>query len=441
MLCTFSACSCGPSPCVTGGGVGPGGTGGFGGAGGAGGDDQVGYVGQQVSVALQTVETFSACDGQQVTVTGAEVEVLDPTNAKVAATGSTPVELAGDVTVNVSFTPATPGPYHITVRFEPNGATVQQDLLVAVDKSNELAQTETLSPDVMNGCNDVDVDLGPAHTVLCLANGGALYSMQNGQTIGSPWPADWFALSEGKVWTYATLDSNLHVLGLGSDGSLTDLASQWVEGVSRALVQGDDALVLSSSGFVEAHYSADGGLSLVNATAFESPEFAQWVPNVGVQIFDNFHADICSFSLAGGNVQALNFDPDGGTCTGSSNVNIIGFDDDGLWALDAPGNFPDLQTVEVTGWQAGAARSSAGSVSYSTQTPTGSPGSIDSPREVTPILYMHGPPGSPSDLYLPHFDGNVVTLTRYPFVADNDVHADSKRLWRVSNGTLTWWPR
>src|SRR5438309_2321984 len=134
-----SGCSCGPQVCTTRGG-------GFGGAGGGTFPGRlIGFVGQKTDVQVDVVPTLSGCsDPAMETVTSISVEVLDPADQKVAATATPPVQANGDVTSTVSFTPATPGPYHVTARFLPNGGTVQRDVQVAVDKQSLSPNTVAL---------------------------------------------------------------------------------------------------------------------------------------------------------------------------------------------------------------------------------------------------------------------------------------------------------
>jgi hypothetical protein len=417
-LGALAACDGGGSTCGVSGGGPPGGAGG-----GVPPDVPVVLVGQPVSLDFAVGPRFDSCTQTGLNPSSVEVEVVDPSNLPVDATASAPAPGSDGLThSSVTFTPATPGPYHVTTRFEPGFGIVQKDLLAAVDKQSAGTQ---LSLD--RRCQAVDFD---SDTVLCLAQPD-FATLRGGVTVATV-PAESFGFSGDTLWT--TTPGELAVYRVGSDGSLQPVASVALASpdAPRVLAQTGRALLLGATQTQEARLSADGGVSLGLPLALTLTDpHAQWVPDVGLELTDST-AGHCSFSQAGGAF-------DGGCAAGQ--VVDLGADDEAVWWYDLMG--ASIGSVEVlsAGWQAGQPRAALGSLEFisGTQVPTAT--SLPLARSA-PFLYTGGPSGSPTRLYLPRFTAAGVILEQYALVDPTVPHgADSKHVWSMSGTTLTWWPR
>jgi hypothetical protein len=433
LLCTWSACSCGSTPCST---IGGGGSGGSGGS-----DTQLGYVGKPVTVEIQVVENFSGCgDPTQPQVTSAVVEVLDPSNQKVAATVTPPVEAAGEVSCTVTFTPASPGPYHVAVRLAPNGGTVQRDVMAAVDRRALSPSTFALPPD-QPLCDQIDFD---GQTLLCHdANMQQVRSLRLDAGVGSdvspPVAGEAFALSEGKVWVFS-LPYTMTVYGLGSDGALAYesdalIVSQGVR--TKVLANGDEAFFIDDDGFQELTALPDGGISSSGVTPLTHATGGQWLPDVGATVFSDFQ-NVCSWALTPG----VAADPDAGTCIALTPASVIGYDDDGVWWIDKdPKTGLTNPTLFVTGWHAGMDHATAGTLTIFGAQPPASPPSGASQQQSV-LLTVINPTGTTVDTLVPRFDGTLAWVEHYPTIDTvGTVFADSRYIWFIENNTLTYYRR
>ncbi len=415
----LSACNCSSTTC----GLTPGG-----GAGGAGGgvaaNVLVVLAGGPVSLDLSTSPRFNTCDNSQVNASRVDLEVLDPHNLRVDdATATTPATgNDGFVHSTVTFTPALPGAYHVTARFEPDLGIVQKDLTAALDKRS----TGTTVP-LDENCVAVGFD---ADTVLCL-DPPYLFTLRGGVTVTST-SATTFDLSGDKVWT--SQPGLVQVYGLGSDGSLQPLGSLSLAlpDAPRLLAQDTRALLLADAQTQEAKLLPDGGFSLGSPLALQlDGPHAQWVPDVGLQVTGTTAAAHCAFAQSLGAFS--------GGCE-TSQVIDLGADDDAVWFYDPANTSFNTYPVQAAGWRTGEASAAAGALDFVTEQP---PGASPSPvARSAPFLYTGGPEGAPSQLYLPRFTPDGVILEQYTFVDPTSAHgADSKHVWMMVGSTLTWWPR
>lgn len=415
------------------------GGGGFGGAGGGPEVQQIGFVGKPVTVAIDVVETFTGCNdpSRAPSITSATAEVLDPSNQKIASTVTPPVDTHGDISTTVTFTPATPGPYHVVVRLNPNGGTVQRDVVAAVDRRSTAAQSFALGSEV-HGCDQIDFD---GQTLLC-HEATDLHTMRLSGGVGvtiSTVPAWAFALTEGRVWVYDS-QQGIVVYGLGSDGSLAFRSSAALnsQGVrTRILAQNDQALFLDDFGFQQLSLLADGGISSSGVTSLLNTSGAQWVPGVGATVFVEGDA-VCNFGLAGGVAP----DPDAGSCETLLPSSVVGYDDDGVWWFDQKQSVLTGQTLFVTGWHNGQSHPTSGRINFLAANNPFPP--LLQLQQASPLLFVTNTGGDTVDVLLPRFDGNFTWFENWPtFDTTATVNADSRYVWYVdlSTNTLTYYRR
>jgi hypothetical protein len=381
-----------------------------------------------VSLDLALTPSGNLC-ARHATATSVDVTVFDSDSVQVPAAATPPVQAGVNLTTTVTFTPMAPGSFHVTARFEPSLGLVQKDVLVAVDKSNEAPVVVQLPTAPTVSCSQIDFD---GDTLLCLDTSNAdnwLRTIRGAQVVSSV-QATVFALSQGKVWLESPHDGLLDLYSLGADGTLTLVGSDAANTTlfPILLAVGDRVLVTSNTAFLEVRYLPDGGFDHSAPVPVDGGiDGVQWQDDAGVVVFAGaaMAGTVCGFRVSS---------PDGGCATTTDR--LLGYDDDGVWWTDATLSLSGLLTLSVTG--IGPSGFTAGSLS---SIPIADPNTVfGSAPQSSPLLFTDSAL-SPSQLYVPHFDGKNVTLTRYP-VATQAAHADSKRIWvQGTPETITWYPR
>jgi hypothetical protein len=413
------ACSSTPTPtCSTG-------VRGAGGGGASGPDTPLAQTGKPFTLPVHLPLTVVSCGGDPVS-TRADVAVLDPRNQNVAASATNPTVQDSVVSTTVTFTPLTPGPYHVSVRFEPSLGIAQADLIAVLDKTGEAPVVMGMPPGVT--CAQIDVE---GDTLLCLdvAHSPSQLNSIHGATVVQNVSASAFAYSQGSVWTLSETDNWVHLFGLNPDGTLTEKSSlsMTIQGQVRFMPHGDRVLIADAASLTEVLYAADAGFAVTSLTTISNLGGMQWLPEVGAVAIES-DAVVCGVPLDAGEAAA--------GC-GTSGVSVLGFDDDGVWWAD-PSITPLGSVISVTGWHDGLAPSTA-SISQLPFVTTGSFGQWT--PQASPLLRPASASGAASsEVFLPHLVAGAVVMEQYPPL-DDVVHADSKRLWVEGTDTLTWYPR
>ncbi|MFT3837433.1 MAG: hypothetical protein QM723_10605 [Myxococcaceae bacterium] len=391
----------------------------------------IGLVGTPMNVELAILLPLS-CSGEPPAVSRVDVSVADPVNAVVASTASAPSQIGADARATITFTPTRPGRYHLVARFQPDLGSVQQDVLVALDKTG--VAPNTIDVPALN-CLQIDLS---GDTLLCLDlvfYETWLRTIRAGQVVDSV-RANAFALSQDRVWLQGADDQSVSLYQLEADGTLsaTGSAAIAINGTPRIFASGDRALVVDMNSFIEVRFSPDAGFTL-------SPEIGlpptnsgmgsggQFVPDVGVTAVPT-GAQVCSYSAAAGGFADAGCSP--------ASLDVVGFDDDGVWWVNPLQLSPTPEGLFVTGWQTGQTQPLTAEIHHVEPLRVPTPASGQTTPQVSPMLLSGD--GAGTQLFLPHLDGTEITLTRYPFPVSS-AHADSKRIWFQDGNTITWYPR
>ncbi|MFT3840353.1 MAG: hypothetical protein QM723_25415 [Myxococcaceae bacterium] len=410
-------------------------SGGLGGAGGM----AIAPEGGQISVVVSIHASVNVCGGDDATnVSAAAAVVTGPDGQSVAATATPPGALNGDpngeVATSVTFTPPAPGTYRVDVHFTPRGGHQSATVFVVIDSSGQQPRQLRLS-DSTGAVDCTSLDLHE-NTALCLENGGPvahLVTLSDAGVVSSV-PATTFSLSEGVVWVFDPIFAGVKAYDIDLAGQLFLRSSRQLDsfGNARLIGAGKRGLFVQGSGFAQLSLEDDGGIDVVRSLPITPDDaLVQWLPDVGVVSFLPNRGLLCAYSLAG--------ELDGG-CTDDAGT-AIGFDEQGIWWMEPQSDLATYQ-LHVTGWHAGNVSASTSALTFvSSMKPTEA--TREAVPESSPLLYTGLEGERPADqLYLPDLHSGAVYLVRYPFIDPaTHPHADSKRLWFVKDGVLTWWQR
>jgi hypothetical protein len=118
-----------------------------------------------------TIEMLLAVDCGNRMPTGLTVSVIGPSDENVPVDAGTPQVGTNGFTTDVTFTPTTPGGYHIAARFEPNLGLAQYDLIAAADRRDAGLAVFTIDAAQISTCGHVEVS--PAGRLVCITGNGA----------------------------------------------------------------------------------------------------------------------------------------------------------------------------------------------------------------------------------------------------------------------------
>jgi hypothetical protein len=274
------------------------------------------FSGQPLTVAVSLPRFFS-CEKRNV-ADEVLTEVLDPFNRKVAHTHSAPVS-SGAFTTTLTFTPLTPGTYHLTARFEPSLGTAQQDVHVATLRAGPARMIDTGVP-----C-DAFEEL-PSGVVLCLTSDRKLRVMRDGGLLQTL-PAVEFAVAGTTVWTINGRDLQRHV-DVGGDAPLrlkdTLDSTVTANGAGVTLFATDDEALLITD-FESVRLGRDGG-----APIYGAGKGGRSSPTLDALLFvnqtDSFSStQLCSLSFEQVMVPV---------CRPIGQFEALGADTTGLWSVD-----------------------------------------------------------------------------------------------------------
>lgn len=397
---------------------------------------QVGLAGKPMNVEVEFFPTVNSCSPGP-SASRADAAVASPDNESVTAVATAPMSANGGIRSTVTFTPVTAGPYHLSVRFEPDLGTVQKDVVVAVDKTDEAPVVVAFPTSPTPTCQQLEID---GDTLLCLdvSSGARLKTIRAAQVVSSV-DALAFGSVPGRAWVETTARDALDLYDVNADGSLSRRASLSLGPVGnlpplprQILASGNRALVVDDEKFFEVTALEDGGISSSSEVPLSPGTWAHWEPDAGVLTLAV--DQVCHFvPVPSGFANA--------GCVGGS-YTVAGYDDDGIWWTDAvAGGFSTTMTLSVQALREGPTPVETSTLNLLPVDALSSNAGQEGAR-VSPVLHVGaGVMTLGTDpLYLPRLDGSAVTLVRYPQL-DGTIHADSKRIWFQNDATLTWYPR
>lgn len=371
---------------------------------------------EQVDVSVGVMTASGDCSKQKVqSVTAA---LVDPNNAPVPST----VELFNGTDLpnafaRVKFTPPMPGPYHLSVRFEPGFGTLQRELLVGRDRGDAGAHSAPVLP----GCTRFGVSNGQP---LCLGAGQL-------RTIGATTAIDQldagrFSVDEaGRVWTTEETGTSWTLRAWSVDAGVFTPLGRWpgtAAGTTNGLLaRGGRAVVMDSSQMHLFVLEMDGGLTNVENHASPSMLTSQWcmqfVPPAQVALIDPTMTTTVCFLQADTSFVCtfLPFSAFGLLLPG-------GADDQGLWWADG---------AKVNVWTASSEGDAGQIVSVNASFNLDAPDCSNS--EASPVVARSG-------LIALHTDGGIM-FEKYPTPAGTVPTATSRYVVVNDNGTWRWWDR
>lgn len=199
----------------------------------------VALTNRSITVPLELPLIISCPAGNPIATT-AITEVLDAAQRPVdhEYTAPTSSDLHGYAT-KVTFTPATPGVYFLTARFEPGLGVIQREVQVVLDRSAD--QPVEVFRGIDAGCEDIGA-LG-AHT-LC-SNSGGVHVIRAGQ-VEQVIAAQGASLAPHALWTWTGSEVSRWA---EEDGGLSRVsASVTLPAAGRTHAATDERLVAIASG-------------------------------------------------------------------------------------------------------------------------------------------------------------------------------------------------
>lgn len=203
----------------------------------------LGFVGSPLTVLVEPPPVLGVCGagtkGVDAGALTATAEVLDPKNLPVTSS-----VLVDDGGAHVSFTPQLPGPFHVSVRFEPGDALAQTDALIVRDVSSTTQGVPADCSDHLEALSDTTVRCGwnvyrgaervdSFPTAQLVASDGVLWKIDQGEVsrlidqgtgplVASPAASAAALGTPTTLWASATelwtLDGQLNRFVVGTDG-------------------------------------------------------------------------------------------------------------------------------------------------------------------------------------------------------------------------------
>lgn len=420
MLLVLGVVGCGPQPmpCSPGGAGGfgaagpeplPGTGGGFGGGTGAG-ATQPGVAGKPFTVALSITQNGTSCAVPRVD--DVVTEVLDPSNRKVdhahTAAKAASVNLNGfgqaGFTTEVTFTPPTPGTYHLTARFEPSLGSAQRDVEVAVDRTG--APSKTLSLGV--SCSALEVL--PSGLVVCLS-GEKLLLFRDELSLAQAFDADDFAVAGGQVWTtrFGVVRRHTDLGGAAPLGNTLTFDTQ-LSDLGTLIAHENDVAFFTSSSAVK--LKVEGGALKEEARIYPLSA-ASWAvhptANADQLLLATSFGTLCVVTLKSG--FPMNCAPHSG--------DVLGADQSGLWINTGA-------ALQHVAWEGGP---DAGSLSRASLSFPGlqAPADLGRHFEGTPVLVVDG------KNFVPRWGPDGIALEGYDLPAGYTLLPGSTKTVRAQN--------
>lgn len=380
--------------------------------------DLGGVEGQEEQVDVSVGVMAISGDCSKVKVQSASAALADPNNAPVPST----IEVFNGADLpnafgRVKFTPPMPGPYHLSVRFEPNLGTIQRELMVGFDRSDAGAH----SAKAVQGCTQFGVSNGQP---LCSGE-GQLRSLGADAQVDQV-DAGRFSVDEaGRVWAIDQGAGSWTLRAYTMDGGMFIPLAKWPSsaqgGTSGLLARGGRAVVMDDSQMHLFVLELDGGLTNIENHASPSMSPSQWcmqfVPPAQLALNDPAMTMINCFLVADTSISCtlIPFSPFGVVMPG-------GADDQGLWWSDGAKVNVLSATSEGDGGQI---------VSVNARFQLNPPDCSGS--ESSPVVIGSG-------LIARNTDGGIV-FEKYPTPAGTVPTATSRYVVVNDNGTWRWWDR
>lgn len=229
----------------------------------SGGEDQghfapLGEVG--TAVALEVRLGVSACSSSTPWAQPA-VEVLDAENRRLPQTASALTHAGSRYTTTVQFTPAAPGPHHVTVVFEPGLARHQLDVHVVAERT---------APPVTQLSLGAACEALEPHPLGTLCQRGNTLALLDGATERQQWRVDGFAVAGPVVWMLSGAQLSRWVAGPGA--ALVQEPAAPLDGFAipgAVVVAGDSSALLVNGGRVQRVWVEAGTLLGDEGVAFK----------------------------------------------------------------------------------------------------------------------------------------------------------------------------
>jgi hypothetical protein len=267
----------------------------------------------------------------------ADITIAGPDNNPVDFDGG-PAAVVGQrfgVQTSVTFTPLTPGPYHLVARHTILGLA-QSDVLVAEDHTAD-APALRLDAGALDPCTHVD--LTPHSLLLCLEPSRAVFAA-DGERLQTFDFATTAAYADGVLWLTDNQELSRWIEGTQSDGGPGFVRSPDA-GLSLPTLQphllpnADGVVVYSPESAFQRITLGDGGLA-VTGVAPTGPGYIAWSDeNSGVTLgMQNMEC-------------AASFDAGSEGCVLQPPGSAVGVDRGGLWMLGTPSTFGAMPALVV----------------------------------------------------------------------------------------------
>jgi hypothetical protein len=262
--------------------------------------------------------------------TGVTVSILGPSDENVPVDAGTPQTSNAGFTTDVTFTPTTPGGYHVAARFEPNLGLAQYDLIAAADRRDAGFALFTIDAVQLTPCSHVEVS--PAGRLVCIkSNGADIFDPGSSTPVHLGGVATEYA--DGVIWTesstvsdetltrYVESDAGFVARESGPWGSMFPATTLFPTANDVVVVDGNAATFVTLAG--------DGGFnSVILDTSKGTPEWRDDTVAANLVPFGFMGPTLCTESLTGADAGCT-------TLSGFSGVQLFGMDTSGYYATQS----------------------------------------------------------------------------------------------------------
>ncbi|MEW6430162.1 MAG: hypothetical protein AB1730_01530 [Myxococcota bacterium] len=200
-------------------------------------------VGEAITVPID-FPLVVACAGGNPIATSAETQVLDARLQPVAhdATAPTSSDTQGYST-RVTFTPASPGLYSLSARFEPGLGVARREVLVLADRTTDVPAAVFTPVEACDALSEL-----PPYVLCERSDAAALDVYADGGRV-TTLPAALVSMAPGAAWTLAG-----------------DAVTRWVSGEGG--LEGEVLMGIDAGAVGLSHHAEDDALRLVSGTDF-----------------------------------------------------------------------------------------------------------------------------------------------------------------------------
>jgi hypothetical protein len=261
---------------------------------------------------------------------GVTVSVLGPSDENVPVDAGTLQVSTSGFTTDVTFTPTTPGGYHIAARFEPNLGLAQYDLIAAADRRDAGFALFTIDAVQLTPCSHVEIS--PAGRLVCIKpNGADIFDPGSSMPVHLGGVATEYA--DGVIWTesstvnaetlirYVETDAGFVARESGPWGSMFPATTLFPTANDVVVVVGNEARFVA--------LAADGGFNSVSLdTSKGTPEWRDDTVAANLLPAGFMGPTLCAEKLTGGDAGCT-------TLSGFSGVQLFGMDAAGYYATQS----------------------------------------------------------------------------------------------------------